>query len=175
REDRMGGGEAIGKMVSAAAAGLLAAGLAACGTVDGGTQPGASGLASAPAQSGPLTERPTTLRREQLVGRWGVASFRDEKDRRRVEAQARAQCRLPYNITLGPTDGVMMHVADDSKLLELRLKGASDGKTYLGTESPPGDWQDREVVSLNEREIVLRFVDPDAGNRYGTMVYVRCG
>jgi hypothetical protein len=68
----------------------------------------------------------------------------------------------------------MMHAADDSKLYELRLKGASDGKTYLGFEGPPGDWQDREVVSLSEREMVLRFVDPDANSRYGTFVYVRC-
>jgi hypothetical protein len=155
-------------------AAAMTSALAACGSIDGGTQPAASAVASATVEPGSLTERPTSMRREQLVGRWGVASFREDKDRRRVEAQARAQCRLPYNIALGPTDGVMMHLADDSKLYELRLKGASNGKTYLGTESPPGDWQDREVVSLTDREIVLRFVDPDANSRYGTFIYVRC-
>jgi hypothetical protein len=148
--------------------------LAACSTVDGGTQPGAAAVATAPALPGALVERPTSMRREQLVGRWGVASFREEKDRPRVLAQARSQCRLPYVVALGSKDGVMMHAADDSKLYELRLKGASDGKTYLGFEGPPGDWQDREVVSLSEREMVLRFVDPDANSRYGTFVYVRC-
>jgi hypothetical protein len=151
----------------------IAAALSACGTVDGGVQSGASAV-SAPAQPGSLAERPTNMRREQLVGRWGVASFREEKDRPRVIAQARSQCRLPYNIALGPNDGVMMHAADDAKLYELRLKGASDGKTYLGFEGPPGDWQDREVVSLTDREMVLRFVDPDANSRYGTFIYVRC-
>jgi hypothetical protein len=155
------------------AATALAVALSACGSIDGGTQPGASAV-SAPAQPGTLTERPTTMRREQLVGRWGVASYREEKDRKRVEAQARSQCRLPYNIALGPSDGVMMHLADDSKLYELRLKGASNGKTYLGPESPPGDWQDREVLSVNERELVLRFVDPEVNGRYGTFIYVRC-
>ena len=30
----------------------------------------------------------------------------------------------PYTIAKGPTDGVMMHVADDPKLYELRLKGS---------------------------------------------------
>jgi hypothetical protein len=152
----------------------IAGALSACGSVDGGVQPTASAVATAPSQPGSLTERPTTIRREQLVGKWGVASFREEKDRKRVEAQARAQCRLPYAIALGPTDGVMMHLADDSKLYELRLKGATDGRTYLGPEAPPGDWQDREVLSVSERELVMRFVDPDANSRYGTFVYVRC-
>jgi hypothetical protein len=156
---------------SSAAACLV---LVACGTVDGGVQPDASAVAAQQPQPGSLVERPTPMRREQLVGRWGIASFREAKDRPRVEAQARAQCRLPYTIALGPTDGVMMHLADDSKLYELRLKGASNGKTYLGPESPPGDWQDREVVSLSAREIVLRFVDPEVDTRYGTFVYVRC-
>jgi hypothetical protein len=59
----------------------LAAMLAACSTVDGGTQPGAAAVATAPALPGALVERPTSMRREQLVGRWGVASFREEKDR----------------------------------------------------------------------------------------------
>lgn len=158
---------------SLALAGLISAALAGCGTtIDSGPTPAAA--PGGPAAGLGLTERPTAMRREQLVGRWGVASYRDEKDRRRVEAQARAQCRLPYNIALGPTDGVMMHLADDSKLYELRLKGASDGKTYLGPEAPPGDWQDREIVSLSEREIVMRFVDPEVNTRYGTFIYVRC-
>lgn len=151
----------------------LALALSACGTVDGGVQPTASAV-SAPVQPGALVERPTSMRREQMVGRWGVGSFREEKDRPRVVAQARAQCRLPYVIALGPKDGVMMHAADDARLYELRLKGGSDGKTYLGFEGPPGDWQDREVVSLTDREMVLRFVDPEINSRYGTFVYVRC-
>ena len=119
-------------------------------------------------------ERPTSIRSEALIGRWGVASFRQEKDRQRVAAQARAQCKLPYTIARGPTGGVMMHVADDSTLYELRPKGGSDGKTYLGLEAPPGHVQDREILSISEREMVMRFVDPDANNRYGTFVYVRC-
>ena len=101
-------------------------------------------------------------------------SFRQEKDRQRVAAQARAQCKLPYTIARGPTGGVMMHVADDSALYELRPKGGSDGKTYLGLEAPPGHVQDREILSISEREMVMRFADPDANNRYGTFVYVRC-
>jgi hypothetical protein len=119
-------------------------------------------------------ERPTSVRSEALIGRWGVASFRQEKDRQRVAAQARAQCKLPYTIARGPTGGVMMHVADDSALYELRPKGGSDGKTYLGLEAPPGHVQDREILSISEQQIVMRFVDADSNNRYGTFVYMRC-
>lgn len=147
-----------------AAAALLGVALAGCGTT----------MDEAVIAPGALSERPATIRPEQLVGKWGMASFREEKDRKRVEAQARAQCRLPYEIARGPKDGVMMHVADDPKLYELRIKGGSDGKTYLGLEAPPGDWQDREILSVTEREMVMRFVDPDAHARYGTFIYVRC-
>lgn len=122
-----------------------------------------------------LTERPTELKREMLVGRWGVASFREEKDRARVAAQARSFCaRQPYVIAIGPQNGVMMHAADDAKLYELRLKGGSDGKTYLGFESPPGDWQDRVILSASNDQWLMRFVDPEIHNRYGTFIYVRC-
>ncbi len=154
------------------AAVAIAASVAACGTLDLSQPDGALSAPSAAPDA--LSERPTSLRREQLVGRWGVASFREEKDRKRTEAMARTQCRLPYVIALGPTDGVMMHVADDPKLYELRLKGASNGKTFLGPESPPGDPLDREILSKADREMVMRFVDPDAHGRYGTFIYVRC-
>ena len=119
-------------------------------------------------------EAPTAFARERLIGRWGVASFHDEKDRRRTESEARAQCGQPYAITKGPTDGVMMHVADDPKLYELRLKGDAAGKTYLGFEAPPGHPQDREILSSTDGLITMRFIDPDANRRYGTFVYVRC-
>ena len=35
---------------------------------------------------------PATVRADQIVGRWGVASYQDPKDRTRVEAAAKAQC-----------------------------------------------------------------------------------
>ncbi|MGV6876352.1 hypothetical protein ACUSIJ_27225 [Pseudochelatococcus sp. B33] len=118
---------------------------------------------------------PTGLSREALVGRWGVASFHDEKDRVRTEAEARSQCSQPYVIALGPTDGVMMHVADNPQLYELRLKAGRDGRTYVGFEAPAGDPQDREILSASDSQLVMRFVDPDAHRRYGTFIFVRCG
>lgn len=137
------------------------------------------GCASAPQES--VTRAPASPARvaaaypvTALVGSWGVASFREDRDRPRTEAMARQHCRLPYVIAKGPTDGVMMHVADDAQLYELTLKGSSDGKTYLGFDAPPGHPQDREILSLTENEIIMRFVAPDVHARYGTFVYVRC-
>ena len=111
---------------------------------------------------------------EKLIGSWGVASFRQDKDRPRVEAQARAQCKLPYVIAKGPTDGVMMHVADDPVMHELTLKGGPGGKTYLGFDAPPGDDQVREILSISDKMFVARFVSPEINDRYGTYIYVRC-
>ena len=111
---------------------------------------------------------------DRLVGGWGVASYRDEKDRARTETQARAQCKNPYVIKRGPSDGVLMHVADDPTPHELGLKKGGDGKVYLGFAGPPGDAQDRVILSISDHEFVTRYVDPDTNTRYGTFVYVRC-
>ena len=140
----------------------------------------AAGCASTPVERAAVvapaavTTAPAAFPRERLVGNWGSASFHNAKDRKRTEAEARAQCSQPYVITRGPTDGVMMHAADDPKLYELKLKGGAGGKTYLGFEAPAGDPQDREILEASDSMMVMRFVDPDIHKRYGTFVYVRC-
>ena len=55
-----------------------------------------------------------------------------------------------------------------------RLKGSPGGKNYIGPPGPAGGEKDREVVSVDSRLLITRFVDPDAAKRYGYMVYVRC-
>jgi hypothetical protein len=113
---------------------------------------------------------------QDIVGRWGLAAYHRDEDRPRIEQAAAAQCKQPYVITLGPTGGVMMHLADQATPSELRLKGAPGGKTYVGPAGdPPGSLQDREVVSFDGRILILRWMDPEVQGRYGTMVYVRCG
>ncbi|NJL07628.1 MAG: hypothetical protein HC900_04715 [Methylacidiphilales bacterium] len=149
----------------AAVAVIITAALAGCA----GTQQEGGVLAP-----GGFAAAPPPFPQDKLIGKWGIASYRDEKDRKRTEAQARSQCKLPYTITKGPTDGIMMHVADDPQLHELKLKGAPGGKAYVGFEGPPGDAQDREVLSFSDNLMVMRFVDPDVNSRYGTFVYVRC-
>ncbi|AMJ63576.1 hypothetical protein AXW83_09330 [Bosea sp. PAMC 26642] len=137
-----------------------------------------SGCASTPVQEASIVTSPSApgaFPRDRLVGNWGSASFHNAKDRKRTEAEARAQCSQPYVIARGPSDGVMMHAADDPKIYELKLKGGAGGKTYLGFEAPAGDPQDREILSASDTMLVMRFVDPDVHKRYGTFVYVRCG
>jgi hypothetical protein len=127
-----------------------------------------------PVQQLPPPEIPASIRAPEIVGRWGYASYHREQDRSRTEAAARSQCSQPFIIGQGPTGGVMMYLADQSQLQELRLKGSPSGRNYVG---PPGQTpgpQDREIVSFDGRVMVLRFVDPEISGRYGTGIYVRC-
>jgi hypothetical protein len=134
----------------------------------------ATGSQQAALEPGVAPEMPATVRADQIVGRWGVASYQDPKDRTRVEAAAKTQCKLPYVIKAGASGGVVMHLADETAPQELRLKGSPGGKNYIGPPGPAGGEKDREVVSVDGRLLITRFVDPDAAKRYGYMVYVRC-
>ena len=119
---------------------------------------------------------PSKYAPEDLIGRWGYTSYQKEADRARTVTAAGRLCRQPYVIAKGPTGGVMMHLADQRQPSELRLKGGQDGKNYIGPDAEPGGGaQDREIVSFDGRVLITRYVDPDAANRYGNMVYVRCG
>src|SRR5438477_6566671 len=148
--------------------------LAGCG---GGTNWGFGGstqpdpVAVQP-QSAP--EIPATIRASEVIGRWGYAAYHKPEDRPRTETAARSQCNHPYVIGQGPTGGVMMYLADQSQLQELRLKGSQNGKNYVGPPGEAGGPQDREIASFDGRVMVLRFTDPEVAGRYGTGVYVRC-
>ena len=130
---------------------------------------------AAPPEMAVEPERPATIRPDEIVGKWGLASYQNPNDRARTEKMALAQCKQPYTIGPGTAGGVVMHLADQATPQELRLKGSASGKNYIGPEGPPGGEQDREVISFDGRVLVTRFVDKDAGTRYGNMVYVRCG
>jgi hypothetical protein len=145
--------------------------LGACSSFNLGSSP-SSTVATEP---GVEPEMPATIRGDELVGKWGLASFQNPNDRARTEKQAQAQCKQPYTIGAGQSGGVVMHLADQATPQELRLKGSRSGKNYIGPPGPPGGEQDREIVSFDGRVLITRFVDPDAATRYGNMVYVRCG
>jgi hypothetical protein len=119
-------------------------------------------------------EMPATIRADEIVGRWGLASFQNPNDRARTEAAARGQCKQPYVIGAGQSGGVVMHLADQATPQELRLKGSPSGKNYIGPAGPTPGEQDREIVSFDGRVLVTRFIEKDAAVRYGNMVYVRC-
>ena len=153
------------KLLMGISAGVVS--LAACSVA-----PVETAVRQAPAA---IASLPADIPVSNLVGSWGVASFHNVKDQKRSESMARVHCRNPYDITKGPTDGVMMHAADDPKRYELTFKRAPNGKTYLGFNAPPGHDQDREVVTYSKDKFVLRFVNKDINKRYGTYVYIRCG
>jgi hypothetical protein len=119
---------------------------------------------------------PASIPAQDLVGRWGLAAYHKAEDRARTETAARGQCRQPYNISRGPTGGVIMHLADQSQPTELVLKGGPGGQNFVGPgDEPGGSARDREILSMDGRVMVLRWVDPEIAGRYGNMVYVRCG
>jgi hypothetical protein len=149
-------------------AGLALLLMAGCATTPEPTSaPQAAAVADAPPAPGILPQ--------DLVGRWGLASYHKESDRVRTTAQARAQCNQPYVVTGGPEGGAMMHLADAPTPTEVWTKGSTDGRRYVGPRGPAGDGNDREILSFDGRVLVLRWVDKEVGGRYGTMVYVRCG
>lgn len=151
---------------------LFTVGLAGCAGV---SNPFSTSEAPPPAPEMTPT-LPSSIPPQDIVGRWGLAAYHKDEDRARTEAAAANQCKQPYIITLGPTGGVMMHLADQATPTELRLKGAPGNKTYIGpAEDPPGSQQDREVVGFDGRVLALRWMDSEVQGRYGTMVYVRCG
>ena len=134
-------------------------------------------LSSSPppeAEPGVAPEMPATIRPDEIVGRWGLASFQNPNDRARTEAAARGQCKQPYVIGAGTSGGVVMHLADQATPQELRLKGSPSGKNYIGPAGPTPGEQDREIISFDGRVLITRFIDKDAATRYGNRVYVRC-
>ncbi|MFL6814477.1 MAG: hypothetical protein ACJ8EK_10590 [Bradyrhizobium sp.] len=148
----------------------LALSLGGCGSY---SLPSLSSPTAAP-EASLAPEMPATIRPDEIVGRWGLASYQNPADRARTEAAARAQCKQPYVIGAGSSGGVMMHLADQATPQELLLKGSPSGKNYIGPPGPAASEQDREIVSFDGRVLITRFIDKDAATRYGNMVYIRC-
>ncbi len=155
-------------------ASALAILLGACGSMSLPSFSSSSSSSAPPPEPGVEPEVPATIRSDELVGRWGLASFQNPNDRARTENAAKAQCKQPYVIGAGSSGGVIMHLADQATPQELRIKGSRSGKNYIGPPGPPGGELDREIVSFDGRVLITRFTDKDAATRYGNMVYVRC-
>ena len=143
---------------------LAAAGCASTGTQDATLTPGVGG-----------PEIPPAIKPQEITGRWGLAAFHNPQDLKRTEAAARNGCKQAYNIAMGPTGGVIMHMPDKAQPEELRLKGGPGNKTFIGPPGEPaGGQQDREITSFDGRTMTVRFLDPEVSGRYGTQIYVRC-
>jgi hypothetical protein len=142
----------------------------------------ALGVVSAASLTGCVTERPPApavaapaVSSDQLVGKWGLASYHQDSDRDRTIKEAKAQCTKPYVIDKGPNGGVMMYLADQPQKSELVLKAGKEGVTYLGPPGDAGTADDREISNIDANSFTTIWVDPDNAARYGTMVYERCG
>jgi hypothetical protein len=153
----------------------LMAVLALSGLVLAGCETPRFGGESVAPQPAPAPELPASINPNEIVGRWGLASYHRPDDRARTETQARGQCNKPYVISAGATGGVIMHLADQSQPEELRLKGGPGGKNFIGPRGEAGQPQDREILSFDGRVMTTRFVDPEVHGRYGYFVFVRCG
>ena len=51
-------------------------------------------------------EMPASIRADDIVGRWGLASYQNPADRARTEKAAQGQCKQPYVIGAGASGGV---------------------------------------------------------------------
>jgi hypothetical protein len=129
---------------------------------------------SAPTAAVPAAT-PPAIPAQALVGRWGLGAYHREEDRGRTETAARGACSRPYEIAPGPTGGVIMHVADQPEPQELVVKGGPAGRTFVGPGADPGSSQDREIGSHDGNMMIMRWVDPEIGSRYGTRVFAKCG
>ena len=124
-----------------AAASALTALLGACG---GGMSLSPMSSNSAPeAEPGAGPEMPATIRPDEIVGRWGLASFQNPNDRARTEAAAKGQCKQPYVIGAGQSGGVVMHLADQATPQELAPQGLTErqelyrsGRSYARRAGP---------------------------------------
>ena len=112
---------------------------------------------------------------DQMVGRWGLASYFREADAGKVATAARGFCSAPYIIAKGPNGGVMLNRPDETAKSEHVIKAGWGGKSYVGPPGEAGGAKDREIVTIDANRLVLRWVDETVASRYGTMVFVRCG
>jgi hypothetical protein len=137
--------------------------------------PSFSSASTSPPPPPPPPALPASLHAEDIVGRWGLASYHRDQDRARTEVAARDQCTQPYVINRSPTGGVLMLGHDNPTVQDMMIKGSAEGKTYIGPGPEPGGADDREVVNFDGRVLILKWIDPEVAGRYGNMVLVRCG
>ena len=142
-------------------------GLAACSTTD---IAGPTTVAVLPIPPGP----PVVVDIALLPGRYGLASYRDEKDRARTEAEAKRACGNPYVVAAGPQGGVLMHLPDQAQPTEVFIKTTADGRSLIGPRGAIGLPQDRVVMYFQGGILITEWLDPGARERYGTMLFVRC-
>ena len=120
-------------LLTAAVLSTAAVMLAACSSSSFNNPFGSNPFSSSSAPEAPSTPLPPpSLRAEDIVGRWGLASYHRDQDRARTEAAARGQCNQPYPIERSASGGVMMLGHDNPARQDMAIKGSYENKTYIG-------------------------------------------
>jgi hypothetical protein len=170
-------GVIIGSLIALAAVGVI--GVLLIGsqqpTIPSQPPPASPQPVAPSAQPPPMpVQAPTLTQSDQLIGRWGYGSYRNENDRATEEVAAKDRCGQPIVINRGPNGGVMMYLADSAQLTELFLKRGSNGRIYIGPPGNAGALPDREVMSYDGNTMIARWVNREVQSRYATAIYVRC-
>src|SRR6202020_764202 len=87
-------------------ASMLAIFLGACSSM---SLPSFSSSPSAPPEAAPATQMPSSSRPDEIVGRWGLASFQNPNDRARPPPAARPLLKQPSYREAGTTRNLIMH------------------------------------------------------------------
>jgi peptidoglycan-associated lipoprotein len=117
---------------------------------------------------------PPHVAASELVGLWGFAAYHQAGDPQEIVDQARSQCVTPYVISQTAA-GVSILGHDNPLPQDMTTKRTVDGKIYLGPPGNPASSDDREIITFDNRVLVLKWVNPELANRRGTEVLVRCG
>jgi len=104
---------------------------------------------------------------KDLVGRWGVAAYFDAKDAASTRGAAAAACGQPYPIGQGRNGGATMYAAFTGKPEEVFVEGSRIASKAEGAYV-------RSLVTADAQSFTVRYTDPEADIRYGTMIFVRC-
>jgi hypothetical protein len=144
--------------------------LGACG--GGMSLPSFSSSPAVAPEPGVAPEMPATIRADEIVGRWGLASYQNPNDRARTEAAARSQCKQPYVIWPVPRrrDHASGRPGDAAGTAPQRAARAA--RITSARRADPGE-RDREIVSFDGRVLVTVHGQGRRGS-LATMVYVRC-
>lgn len=114
---------------------------------------------------------------DQLVGRWGLAAYWKATDAQNARKWAAAACNQPYVIAAGKAPGtVMMHIADEPQVRELKLVGKGKAAQLVPSSDAKGGvaHHTRTVSGFDGKSFELVWQDAGVASRYGINVYVRC-
>ena len=112
---------------------------------------------------------------DDLVGRWGVASYWNKEDAAKAPGWARQSCGHPYVIEKNEAGNLMMFVADGEKR-EVALKGKKLTPTEKKLPEGPAKMHVRTITAFEPgKSFELTWENKGLVGRYGTVVYVKCG